>query len=429
MLAVIYIGFVPVQSDFRGILMAYTVAFGSYFIILKKTEGGIRGFHWIIFLALVARFVLIFSEPNLSDDIYRFAWDGLLMHQGIHPLSYTPEELMTMQELEYPPGLFDKLNSQQYHTVYPPLSQAVFYVSAFGGLTSFSFILKSCLFLSECGLLVLLLKLLRIEDLPGEQILIYWLNPLVIVETMGNAHFESLCILMFLVAILLIHKNKNRFSAAAIAAAVAVKLFPLMFIPFFKNFFKHSSAFVRFGLWAGAFILIFFIPFLWGLDLLHFLGSIDLYYQKFEFNASVYFLLREAGIIVTGYNQIWIIGPMLAMMSFLLIMRMAWRSSQRDISGVLELCAQAFVLYLLLGTTVHPWYLLIPLCLSVFRPRAYILAWSYCVIFSYSLYDTEYAAYHYYLLAIEYLLVGLVWIWERNGKQGFLYGNKKTLAG
>ena len=40
--------------------------------------------------AILFRLTLLFSEPGLSDDIYRYVWDGRVFANGINPFLYPP---------------------------------------------------------------------------------------------------------------------------------------------------------------------------------------------------------------------------------------------------------------------------------------------------------------------------------------------------
>jgi len=61
--------------------------------------------------------------------------------------------------------------------------------------------------------------------------------------------------------------------------------------------------------------------------------------------------------------------------------------------------------YYLLSTTVHPWYLMLPLFLSIFTTYKYMLVWSWLVFLSYSAYNGYGVEENYLLIAIEYVVV------------------------
>ena len=124
----IFIGYTVEQSHFNLIL--YGSWFGAFlWIILGK-----RSTSEVIFflgLAVVARLVLFPAFPLLSDDIYRFIWDGRLIINGQNPFDYLPTHWHNTNgsELGLNKELFDSLNSPEYFTIYPPICQAIFAIS------------------------------------------------------------------------------------------------------------------------------------------------------------------------------------------------------------------------------------------------------------------------------------------------------------
>ena len=139
----------------------------------------------------------------------------------------------------------------------------------------------------------------------------------------------------------------------------------------------------------------------------------DLYFQKFEFNASIYYLLRELLFSITGYNQIFILGPALALITVVLILRRVLKTLKADFLELVELCLYSFVAYLLLATTVHPWYLLVPIALCVFVRKWYVILWSLFIYLSYSTYNNHDFNQNLLLIGLEYGLVLVVWYLER----------------
>ena len=208
--------------------------------------------------------------------------------------------------------------------------------------------------------------------------------------------------------------EKYILSGFLLACSIAVKLLPLMFVPaIFFYLFKEKKGLVSFFVSLFTVLLIFFIPLFIGIDISHFLSSLDLYFQKFEFNASLYFLVREFGIWVTGYNQIAVLGPLLGLTAMGIIIYLSTSAKNNTFLAVLEICLHNFIIYLISTTTVHPWYLAVPIVLSVFHPRIWILVWSYLIFLSYSLYNEKPIPGIEWLLVLEYAAVMIIWYWEQ----------------
>ena len=408
------------QSDFAEIMISYTLStICSCILILAAIRD--KGLLFpLLALAIITRLILVFGIPCLSDDIYRFFWDGLLMHDGIHPLSSMPKDIMMDSNLggiEYN-TLFPLLNSQEYFTIYPPISQLVFYIATIPEMFSIyksTIIMKSILLITEIGMIYYLYQLLSKLNMHKSNLLIYALNPLVIVEIMGNVHFEGMMVLFLLMGIIFIIDNRMILAGLAFILSVATKLLPLMFIPLILLYLiREGRRYLKFLMAFVIFCAIFFIPFFMGIDIPHFVESLDLYFRKFEFNASIYYLSRYIGQVITGYNQISIIGPFLSLLSLGLILIISWKNYKRD-EGVGELLVSMFfifITYLLLATTVHPWYLILPIALTVFYRRIWIIVWSLLIIISYSTYaDPDYNQ-NLYLISIEYFIVGIIWYIE-----------------
>ncbi|HMP29158.1 MAG TPA: hypothetical protein PKD85_06145, partial [Saprospiraceae bacterium] len=79
------------QDNFVSIIISYSITFlgliGCYFSFEK-----INGQTTLFFLTITL--IPLFTLPNLSDDIYRFYWDGVLIKNGISPYSHLPSQLI-----------------------------------------------------------------------------------------------------------------------------------------------------------------------------------------------------------------------------------------------------------------------------------------------------------------------------------------------
>src|SRR6185369_3198082 len=80
----------------------------------------------LIFAALF-RLSIIFFPPHLSDDIYRYIWDGRVQAAGINPYRYIPAEDSLAQLRD--DKIYPYINRRDTaHTIYPPVAEAAFFV-------------------------------------------------------------------------------------------------------------------------------------------------------------------------------------------------------------------------------------------------------------------------------------------------------------
>lgn len=458
-IGIFYLGYGVDRTSFWSLSPAFVIAFSGYFLLVKNRVETPR-LAQLIGLGVMLRIALVFAFPLLSDDLYRFIWDGYLINAGYNPFIQLPAYYLAPGN-EVPgltPELFALLNSPDYYTIYPPIAQGVFSLATWispGSWYGAAVVMKVFLLLCELGSLWLLWQLLAPKktdddgarsqvpaEVPKEQrsyapnrahLLFYWLNPLIIVEITGNLHFEGAMVFFLLLAYYLLQRSRWVSAAAAFAAAVASKLLPLMLLPFLirrlwrrkasladgwslRNWLKDGKPFVVFSIAFGVSCLLFFAPLLLSPEFISgFRSSLELYQRKFEFNASVYYLARAYGYYQVGWNKIATFGPLLAKLAAVGILLMALLDRRKNWASLPAGWLFAFVLYLLCATTVHPWYLSVPIVLCVFTRWRFPLVWSFLIMLTYTNYLTVPYEENLWLVAGEYLLVtGFgVWEWQR----------------
>ncbi|TNF73759.1 MAG: hypothetical protein EP299_07805, partial [Acidobacteria bacterium] len=81
----------------------------------------------ILLVAACLRLILLPLPATLSDDIYRYVWDGRVAGAGLNPYFLAPDspELDGLRD-----DLWERLPHRQVATVYPPLAMAVFSIAA-----------------------------------------------------------------------------------------------------------------------------------------------------------------------------------------------------------------------------------------------------------------------------------------------------------
>jgi hypothetical protein len=405
----VWLSYFTVRTNFVKLVSIYFLLFGLYLLILRGKIFD-SNFKIAIGAALLFRVSLLFMTPNLTDDYFRFIWDGLFFANGYNPYLIMPSAFIKGSQTV--PGismaLYEHLNSPNYYSVYPPVCQFIFGLSAkiCGGNTFGNVILmRIFIMLAEFGSIALLCKLAKIFRSPPACIFIYAFNPLVIIELTGNLHFEAMMIFFLLLAVYLLVKEQQIYSAISFAVAIGTKLMPIIFLPLLiKRIGLGRSS--RYFAIVVATLLLLFLPFLNTQSIQNFLSSLSLYFRVFEFNASIYYLVRWIGYQIAGYNIIAISGVILLVISFFAIITIAFREKATNWQSLFSSMLLCLTVYLLCATTVHPWYLTPLIMLSVFTRYRYALVWSLLVMLTYATYQTVPYSENLWLVTIEYLAVG-----------------------
>lgn len=404
-LSISYTLFIPDLNDFTMIFMGYAFSFSLYIVMMQQEISWKRA----ITLGILVRVIAIFSFPNLSDDIYRFVWDGMMINEGYSAFSFLPSEYPG-QITPFHDFLLERMNSKDYYSVYPTILQGIFSISYFLAPSNIfvqSILLKLFVVLAELITLIYASKIFEKLGSPKERFLWYFLNPLVIIELTGNIHMEAIMISGFAVFIYYFFwgaqgPKKYILAALTLSISVGAKLITVLALPFSWKRLKNNNK-VVFYTWITLFLVILFFPMFYS-SIRNFGTGLDLYFQKFEFNASIYYILREIGYLIKGYNLIYTIGPTLAIFAAGIIMYKAYKEDKRDLKSFSINMMQILTIYYLLSTTVHPWYLTLIVFLSIFNGQKYPVYWSFLIVLSYSKYYLD-GKFYYLLITVEYLML------------------------
>lgn len=401
------------QNEFPYIFIHYAFCFLAFtFIIYERKRVSLK---WLIVLGVLLRMFSIFIFPNLSDDIYRFFWDGKLWLQGIHPFGFTPSQLMESNEIgEELRSIYPSLNSQEYYTIYPPVLQFIFFIAtAIGKTVGGTALLMKILYVCFDILAVYgLIKILEALEMDRKLSIVYFLNPLIVVELIGNIHAEVLMVCGLIWMSYFLIKEKYWLAGLFYGFAILAKILPFLIGPLLLLYLIKKKRWLSFFASAGIFVVFGFATMLYGSDISHLMESMDLYFRSFEFNASFYYIGRWFGYLRLDYNRIAVLGPMLAMISLGFILFFSSKIYKNpQLKTLLSTIALLFFIYLIFSTTIHPWYLAIPIAFAVFNDKFVfpIILWSFLVMLSYSGYDTNPVQEHPLLLWLEYgLLFGAI---------------------
>jgi len=421
-----------VRNDFITLFSLYGALF---FLFYKIIQLGKTDFWLLAFMAFILRLIFIPVIPNLSQDFYRFIWDGRMLLEGLNPYLTTPlsyVESGNMNIIVQADQLYagmGELNGSHF-TNYPPINQLCFAIAGFfsgHSIIGSAVVFRILILIADMGIIIIGKKLLQKMGLPIHAIFWYALNPFIIIEMTGNLHFESVMLFFVIWSLYLLQKGKWVWSAILFALSISVKLLPLLFLPLLFQFLlarngtQNQNLFLSFKGWKQASlyyvvvlgtVTLTFAPFLTGAFADNFGASIALWFKNFEFNASIYYIIRWYGYQTIGWNIIGDVGPLLPRYVIAFLLLLAFFRKNRTLKATISAIVLGISFYFLLSTTVHPWYVATPLILCVFTKYRFPLIWSFTVILSYSAYGPDGFQENLWLVGTEYLIVLSVCIWE-----------------
>ena len=382
-------------AEFRIVFVfAEILSFGVLILLYRKDELDKKT---VIITALVLRILFIAWLPGLSDDAFRYLWDGLVQEIGFSPFQFLPVD-KELSVLHLNP-VYDGLNSKKYFAVYPPISQFLFLASTWVdfGIQFFSwipsyFVIKLSRALAEIFAMIIVVNLLS-----AKRSMLYALNPLIIIECAGQAHAESSMLLGLALIIWGVRKSFPFIAVLGLTIAVWTKIYPILFLPILLKKIGYRYV-VPFALMSIAIAFPYF-------DLTaiqNIQSSVDLYVSKFEFNAGIYYSLKKIVNWWTGRIG-WgpTIGPILRLVfgvGATIVLIQNFRGRQSWLVSAMWIAT----IYLITATTIHPWYLS---SLILFLPFLEPIRWEWLFLAALSV-----GTYLRYTHDIYWIFVVLAWI-------------------
>lgn len=188
----------------------------------------------IIFFALAFRLILLSTQPTLSDDMFRYVWDGRVQAEGYSPYQYPPKapELVYLRPAssEIYQDVWRFINRKEFITVYPPgaqLAYAGIWRVVGDSVTGF----KWALVLAELLGAAFLWQLLRHFNQPPERLLVYLWSPLLIFEAAHAGHVDALMLPLLIAAMWARVKERYVLLGGLLAGATLIKFFPALLLP------------------------------------------------------------------------------------------------------------------------------------------------------------------------------------------------------
>lgn len=352
-------------------VMAYTVAFAGYVAAIVGTERR-RGLPLTLIFAVGIGFrvLLLFTTPTLSDDVYRYMWDGYVATHGVSPYAH-PIDSPALDGLDTPQRAL--ANNAWMASPYLPAAQYLFALLAWvspAGPVLFQLTMVGLDLLNG----MLLVGLLRIVGLPGYRVLLYFWNPLIVVEVAHGAHVDTWMILLTLLAVWFTTaprapRSFKLLAPLALALATLTKPLPVLLLPVL--FWRWRVW--QLALYAATVILLLLPAGLsagWGLigplDGTGLFGAIRIYSAQWIFNSGIFYVLQQ-GLATLGMAQPTVAAKLVVGAVIALLLPAVWLKSRRagNLRTEFRWIAVPLMAYILLTPTLHPWYLML---LLVFVP-------------------------------------------------------------
>jgi alpha-1,6-mannosyltransferase len=382
-LAAWYLG--DLRHQAIGFEQLYFAAFGLYagatVLVLHLNTLSRREVVAIFLLALSLHGILVLTRPTLSDDMYRYVWDGRVQANGISPYLYPPNapELTHLRDKE----VWVYVNRKGAVTIYPPLAELSYLVlwqiwpdsvdwfqlaMALGGL-------------SAGGLLLALLY--ELGRSPARLVIYLW-SPLLAFELAHSAHADGLMLPWLLGAFWARLKQKDALVGILLGLAAAMKLYPAFLLPALWRP-RHPQGRWRMPLAFLLTVLLVYLPFVltsgWAV-----LGYLfDFLQMQFNVSPLVQALITLFTFLNVDPNQ-GLVGLLLLSLAIMTLV-MTLHPAQ-DAETALRRCLWPMGAFILLAQNMFSWYLVwfLPLValflqpgrLLGLRPNAWTGWWLFC---------------------------------------------------
>lgn len=280
---------------------------------------------WFTTAALVA--LCLWLSPALSNDHYRYLWEGYVQNMGFSPYRHAPQELFPL--LDHPDEA--GVNHAHLTAIYPPLAQLAFRMAD----------------ASTWGLWFWKTLLLVSLALTGwfTGVRSTWLvlaAPMVLVEGFWNAHVDVLGLAPAILMVWALNQKRPRLVGIALAMITAIKLIPLIWLPLC---WRHFSGRKRWSL-LFAFTLtlaLCYLPFV--ADAAYWFDSFQTFSSAWYFNNPIFHGLAA----LNGQDYARIAMGLLLGCSLIVVFfqnrPVAWQ------------CVAAWLAVITFSPTVYPWYL------------------------------------------------------------------------
>lgn len=350
----------PVPEDPARSLPWLVLASAAWAVCLMKAPRvalGRGGLVWILLGALALRVVVLAGDPQTSDDVHRYAWEGGLVLEGVSPYALAPEDAgLGPMQVRWP-TTYAGINHREVSAAYPPVAQATFaaVVALAGGVEQAAPWMRVVFGLADLLVLAPLALLIRSRGRSPACLVAWAWSPLVALEFAGAGHLDSLGILMLVAALATLGRGRASLAAGLLSLGALIKLLPALVLPFaLRRAPKRGQAALAFGLpLLAALVLVGSLE--GGLGGLG--RGLGEYGLRWEAASLVYRFIEPVFGAAFAYDEAWSdprrLGRAAVLVVWLGMAGLAWKKGLGPVDATFLLLAA----FLVLSPTLHPWYL------------------------------------------------------------------------
>ncbi|MFA6392169.1 MAG: hypothetical protein WCW66_05515 [Patescibacteria group bacterium] len=363
-----------------GLIVLYWLAYKS----IKNTKENIKKI--VILFSILFSITFIIAPPIGSADVYNYAYRARVK------TVYEQNPYLVATE-NYPDDLFYNFSPKEWNFMtmqYGPLWASVSIgFSKIAGDNFFwnIFLYKLLALLSFFGSAYLINRILKITN-PGKSLqgaLLYLWNPLILFETINNAHNDILMIFIVLLAVYLVLKKKYIPSLLVLLLSVLLKYITILLVPVFlyfilKNFQKKGDKMklvLKAGCLAVIIIVLFYFPFWDGIRTFNGIFQQSQIFSFLNFSLLPGFVFGISYVVGSNYSWSYdtlsMISRNVGLVTFVLFY--IYQHSKMLITRNIDLIFYVFLIllsYILLAVTyLQPWYFIWLIPLAVLMDRKY----------------------------------------------------------
>src|SRR5713101_5235171 len=397
---------------FIKLALAQSILYLIVVWLIVRAHGARSTLLIVLLFAGLFRLGIVFAPPYLSDDIFRYIWDGRVQATGVNPYRYIPadEHLRSLRDEAIYPYINHRDSAP---TMYPPAAEFMYFLTT--RISESVTWMKLTMVGFELITVWILMELLASFGMARQRILIYAWHPLAVWEFAGSGHVDPLAFVFIALALLARRRNWETVIGISLGLATLAKLFPIVLFP---------ALYKRWG-WKMPLALVVtivagYLPYL-GVGPLGVIGFIPGYARERGIvSGEQFFLLglvnRLAGIKLPSWIFVLFAGAVLLSLALWAVFR-----QEHDDRDYLKRSLVLGTAFMVLFAPHFPWYfawLILLLCFIPSIPVFYLTVSSFVLYFTWRYWNEGQVFRIKMLIFVPFFLLLAVTVWLRLRKFG-----------